>query len=108
MTWVRVASGEQILDGRGVVANLGPVSLAIFRHGTRLHALDNDCPHQHGPLGLGWIEDGCAVCPLHTWKFELETGRMPLLKNVGVRTYPVEERADGVYVDVPEQWEPEG
>ncbi len=101
MTWVRVASSDRIPEGRGIVANLGPISVAVFRHQGRLFALDNDCPHQHGPLGMGWIEGDCVVCPLHHWKFHVETGRMPLLQNVGVRTHAVEERPDGVYVDLP-------
>jgi nitrite reductase/ring-hydroxylating ferredoxin subunit len=102
VTWFRVAASDALPEGRGLVANLGRTSLAIFRHLGQLHALDNDCPHQQGPLGMGWIEDGCAVCPLHYWRFDLRTGAMPMFAHIRVRVHPVEERADGIWVRLPD------
>ena len=99
MTWVRVAGLDEIAEGCGRVVNRGPDSIAVFKHQDAYYALDNRCPHQDGPLGRGWIEGDLVVCPLHFWKFEIRTGKMPLLANVGVRTYATEARADGVYVD---------
>ena len=103
MTWIRVAAPEQIAEGRGIVVNKGPISLAIFRHQGSFYALDNECPHQHGPLGMGWIEGEHVVCPLHHWKFDVRTGGMPLLPHLGVRPHPVEVRADGLYVEFPDE-----
>lgn len=101
MSWINVGAPDRVREGAGIVVNRGEVSLAVFRWQGQFYALDNECPHQGGPLGMGRVEDGCAVCPLHEWKFDLRTGRMPLLP-IGVRTYRIELRDDGLYVEVPD------
>jgi len=59
---------EFVVDGRAVcVANLNG-SIAV---------LDGVCPHEGGPLGEGTIEDGCVVCPWHSYSFDLRTGVSP-------------------------------
>ncbi len=37
-------------------------------------ALDNVCPHQGGPLGMGSVEGSKIVCPWHGWQIEARTG----------------------------------
>ena len=27
------------------------------------------CPHRSSKLSIGWVEDGCVVCPYHGWQF---------------------------------------
>ncbi|MET0243311.1 MAG: Rieske 2Fe-2S domain-containing protein [Flavitalea sp.] len=57
------------------------------------------CPHASGVMANGYIDAmGNAVCPLHRFKFSLKTGRC----NEGyfLKTYPIEEREDGLYVGI--------
>ena len=61
-------------------------------------ALDNQCPHQTGPLGEGSIEKGFLRCPWHGWDFHPTSGRPPGGYDDGVATFPVEVRDNGVYV----------
>ncbi|HUH62399.1 MAG TPA: Rieske (2Fe-2S) protein [Terracidiphilus sp.] len=59
---------EFVVDGRALcVANLDG-SIAV---------LDGVCPHEGGPLGEGMIEDGCVVCPWHSYSFNLHSGISP-------------------------------
>lgn len=59
---------EFVVDGRALcVANLDG-SIAV---------LDGVCPHEGGPLGEGTIEDGCVVCPWHSYSFDLRSGVSP-------------------------------
>jgi len=69
----------------------------MTHHNGEYSALDNKCPHQGGPLGEGSIENGLLRCPWHGWDFDPHTGAPPGYDD-GVKTYPVEERDDGVYV----------
>jgi thiamine pyrophosphate-dependent acetolactate synthase large subunit-like protein/nitrite reductase/ring-hydroxylating ferredoxin subunit len=68
------------------------------------YAMDNRCPHQGGPLGEGSIEIGndgqCWLrCPWHGWDFDPKTGVSPGgHEDSGQQTFPVEVRADGLYV----------
>ncbi len=38
-------------------------------------ALDNVCPHQGGPLGMGLLDGSKIVCPWHGWQIEARTGK---------------------------------
>jgi nitrite reductase [NAD(P)H] small subunit len=74
-------------EGRAFVVN--ETTIAVFRQRDgRLFATDNTCPHRGGPLADGIVGGGKVICPLHAWKFDLETGHCPA-ENVVIRTYPV-------------------
>ena len=77
--WTRVTELDNIplRQGRSVV--LGAVELAIFNLGERVLAVESKCPHKGGPLADGIVSGKTIVCPLHGWRFDLETG-------LGVRT----------------------
>jgi nitrite reductase/ring-hydroxylating ferredoxin subunit len=40
-----------------------------------LHALDNNCPHNGGPLGKGELQGQELVCPWHAWRWDVPSGR---------------------------------
>ncbi len=41
----------------------------------RFYALDNNCPHNGGPLGKGQLEGRELVCPWHQWRWDPASGR---------------------------------
>ena len=100
LNWVRVADAGAPEEGRATTVTAGHRSLALTRFEGRCAALDNKCPHQGGPLGEGAIENGLLRCPWHGWDFHPTTGKAPGFDD-GVETFPVEERADGIYVGLP-------
>ncbi len=71
--------------------------IALFRKGEQVFALDDICPHEGGSLGEGEIEDGCVLCPLHAWSFDIETGECRNMPGVDVDTIPVYVRDGVVY-----------
>ena len=63
------------------------------------HAVDNNCPHNGGPLARGTLDPagGRVTCPWHAWTWDVQTGKAiapPV--NWRVITYPV--RLDGPHV----------
>jgi nitrite reductase (NADH) small subunit len=42
--------------------------------GGTIAVLGGVCPHEEGPLGEGTIENGCVVCPWHSYAFDVRTG----------------------------------
>jgi NAD(P)H-dependent nitrite reductase small subunit len=72
--WTRITKIEDIplFEGRSV--RVDGVELAIFNLGGRFAAIENQCPHQGGPLCDGIVSDTTVVCPLHGWGFDLNTG----------------------------------
>ena len=64
-----------------------------------IHALDGTCPHAGGPLAHGALHGTAIVCPWHAWEFDCRTGEHEFMPGIRVKTYPVELRSDGIYVD---------
>ena len=64
------------MPGCGVFVRHGENELAVF-HLTdpdRFVVSENACPHASGNLSAGEIIGHCVTCPVHQWKFDLETG----------------------------------
>lgn len=96
----RACRFEEIVDGRAVAVELDGLRVAIYREGDRVFALSGRCPHSNGPMGLGWIEEGEAVCPLHRWRFKLATGRCTTVRGEGLHRFAAEVRDGEVWVAV--------
>jgi thiamine pyrophosphate-dependent acetolactate synthase large subunit-like protein/nitrite reductase/ring-hydroxylating ferredoxin subunit len=100
--WYHALEPRELDEGRVKTVVCGLVTVCMTRYEGRVAALDNACPHQGGPLGEGSIENGMLRCPWHGWDFHPTTGRSPGGYDDGAETYPVEERADGYWVGLPE------
>src|SRR5689334_7883692 len=100
--WHRVDPVDVPDDGRVRSVVVDGRTVALARCGPRLGALDNRCPHQGGPLGEGSIENGWLRCPWHGYDYDPITGTPPAGFSDGVTAYPVQERDDGVYVQLPQ------
>ena len=48
----------------------------VVRHGGRLHAVGNKCPHAGAALNTGVFSCGRIVCPLHGASFDVTTGEI--------------------------------
>ena len=102
MAFYKVAERDELkTDGKKCV-EAGGRHLALVRLGDSCYALDNKCPHRQGQLCDGSInkDSGQIVCPLHGWNFDLKTGASPYSPADKVKTFDVEERDDGIYVEV--------
>ncbi|XXT24774.1 Rieske (2Fe-2S) protein [Sorangium sp. So ce429] len=78
-----------IPPGEGRAFEVGSERIAVFvaRDG-RVFATQATCPHRGGPLADGLLGGCTLICPLHTQKFNVETGAA-LNGGQGLRTYPV-------------------
>ena len=96
----RVDTSDIPDEGRvaGVVVDGRPVALTRCR-GT-VGALENRCPHQGGPVGEGSIENGWLRCPWHGYDYDPLTGTPPPGFSDAPACFPLEVRADGVYVEL--------
>jgi thiamine pyrophosphate-dependent acetolactate synthase large subunit-like protein/nitrite reductase/ring-hydroxylating ferredoxin subunit len=99
--WHRVDIPE-LRVGDVTMAVAGGRAIAITRLEDGWGALDNRCPHQKGPLGEGQLEDGWLRCPWHGYEYDPRTGEPPEGYGDSARALAIEERDDGLYVEVPE------
>ena len=72
--WTRITPVENIppLEGRSVTVE--GIELAIFNLKDRFVTIENRCPHKGGPLCDGIVSGTAVVCPLHGWRFDLDSG----------------------------------
>ena len=94
----RCGKAAELPPGASKVVEIRGRAIAIFNLNGTLHALDNTCPHQGGPLGEGYLEEsGVVSCPWHGWTFDLKTGVSPIDPDLKVGCYAVRV-VDGVIV----------
>jgi nitrite reductase (NADH) small subunit len=73
---VTLGAVKSIPLGEGRVFEIGTRRLAVFRSREgRVFATQAECPHRGGPLADGLLGGHTLICPLHSLKFDLETGR---------------------------------
>jgi pyruvate oxidase len=111
IVWHKVAELDELADGRVKTVVAGRKSLALTHSDGAYGALDNHCPHQGGPLGEGSIEIETTAesnqkrawlrCPWHGYDYSPLTGTPPPGFTDAPACFPVEVRADGVYVALP-------
>ena len=90
MEFQTVAALDDLEEDEGKCVLVDGRQIALFRVGDDVHAIDNLCPHQGGPLADGWVDNGQVTCPLHGWEFSLETGTTTMGAPVAVHKVRVE------------------
>ena len=75
-SWTHVASVDDVQPGEGFECDVeidGKI-IGLFNLDGEYFAL-GECPHEEGPLGQGRIEENEVVCPWHSAKFDIRTGK---------------------------------
>ena len=92
--------------------NVGPNGLALLDvagktitiglHNNEVFACTQKCPHAGGILADGYIDSvGNLVCPLHRYRFNPINGRNTSGEGYYLKTFGVEIREDGIFVNIP-------
>lgn len=75
------------------------VCISLYKE--QLFACAAKCPHAGGKLTDGYVDmQGNIVCPLHRYKFSLQNGRNVSGEGYYLKTWPVEQRQDGIYIAI--------
>lgn len=73
--------------------------ITLARHQESLYAFAYKCPHASGIMADGFVDAaGQVVCPLHRYRFNIKNGRNTSGEGYYLKTYPLEQRADGIYI----------
>ena len=116
MTEHRVGTTDDLPeDGSRLIAEVEGREIAVFRIDGEYYAVLNYCVHEAGPLCEGeltgrvvqaadewmWGYDDrrtVIVCPWHSWKFDVTSGRCIDDDRYAVPTYEVDERDGAIIV----------
>jgi nitrite reductase/ring-hydroxylating ferredoxin subunit len=99
--FVKVAKTNQIKLNESISVKANGNFIAIGNNKGKFFAVSDICPHAGAPLGGGWVEEDCIVCPHHYWKFNLETGDCPHIPGEKVITYELKVEGDEIFVKIP-------
>jgi nitrite reductase/ring-hydroxylating ferredoxin subunit len=87
MAWTSLCELGELTEAQGKYVGIDGFQLAVFLDHGQPYVIDNHCPHAGGHLSGGLVEEGCAVCPVHGWRFALADGRMPGQPGIAVKAY---------------------
>ena len=87
MPWTSLCDLAELEEGKGKYVEIGGFQLGVFLNRGNVYVTDNLCPHAGGNLAGGEIEDGCIVCPWHSWPFNLQTGELKDMPGCAITTY---------------------
>jgi nitrite reductase/ring-hydroxylating ferredoxin subunit len=104
-SWVALCDRAGLSEGRGQSVIAAGLTVAVFVDDGEVYAVENECPHYGVPLDDGLVDDGCVVCPWHSWRFDLATGDHVTTfgRRSGLMSYPVTVAGGTVWIQVREQ-----
>ena len=95
MIETKIAPLTAIPSGEGRNFSVLGKGIAVFRtRDGRVFATQAECPHRGGPLADGLLGGSTLICPLHAWKFDLETGT-PIMGECAIRTFSARVDEEG-------------
>jgi len=101
-TWHKIAESKEELFAFGntiVEITVQQKQICIVLSRDKIYGCAHKCPHAGGKMAGGWLDAmGNIVCPLHRYRFDVSNGRNTSGEGYYLKTYPVEDREDGIYV----------
>ena len=98
--FVKVARLDDIPVGTGKSIEVNGRLVALFNVAGAIHANEERCPHQGGPLGEGYLKGAVVTCPWHFWQFDVVRGHAPDFPEASIPRYPVRVEGGDVLVEV--------
>lgn len=101
-TWYKIAESKSeimMADNSTALLSVSGKKICLVKWQGNLYGCAHKCPHASGLMHEGWIDGtGNIVCPLHRYKFSILNGRNTSGEGYFLKTYPIEEKEDGVYI----------
>ena len=99
--FVEVAKKSEIPEAGAIAVEVEGKRLALINLRGEIYAIDDDCPHEGGPLSEGTISGEEIECPWHTSHFNIKTGHVTIdPATEDVATYRVRLIGDAVEVEI--------
>jgi nitrite reductase/ring-hydroxylating ferredoxin subunit len=102
---VRAGHITEFPFGRKKLIKTDLENILVVNVGGEFFAVSNTCPHAGGYLNYGSLDGYIIECPLHYWPFDLRTGCLVGMEELGedeyLNTYPVLVEGDEIYIQLP-------
>ena len=102
--YVRACRMDDPPKGRGLALELDDThDIAVFCIDGTWYAVSNICPHQRlHVLCNGLLRDHSVQCPMHGWRFDLQTGQN-MQNGASLRRYDLVEQDGWIWVEWPDE-----
>lgn len=92
---------DVIKDSTSILVIINNKKICLTRHKETFYASDDKCPHQFESLSKGSVNYiGEIICPLHSYRYDLKTGRECQMRTADLKTYPVEINNNGLFITI--------
>lgn len=102
--WHKIADSTEAIpwqENRLAIVEVAGKTITLSQFEGQVHACAHKCPHAGGVMANGFVDaTGNIVCPLHRYRFKLENGRNTSGEGYYLKTYPIENRPDGLYLGI--------
>jgi len=99
--WVEVAGLTDIPRQQARLVKTGYHSLAVFRTATdEVFAVEDACPHKHGPLSQGIVHDNLVTCPCHNLDIDLASGKVLGSDEGSARTFRTRVKSGRIFLSL--------
>ena len=103
---VNVAHLSELEQAGALTVQADRHTLALFKYGEQIYAVDNRCPHMGFPLDKGTVKDGILTCHWHHARFDLASGGTFDQWADDVPSFPVAVRDGEIWVDLTPRSDP--
>jgi 3-phenylpropionate/trans-cinnamate dioxygenase ferredoxin subunit len=105
--WVKIADNKKSLcfpANNILQIEVEEKKICIASTVSGLKGCTTKCPHAGGDLAEGKLDKkGNIVCPVHGYIFNFSTGRDTSFEGYFLKTYPIKEAVDGVFIGIEER-----
>lgn len=104
--WIKIAESVAEITQQGNIRvterEINGRLICIVADHEKIFACAGKCPHAGGRLSQGFTDgNGNIVCPVHRYKFRLSNGYNVSGEGFHLKTYPVMENEEGVFIQFP-------
>lgn len=102
MKWLKIPEQTFSSEKEIQLLKLSGTKFCLIHHQGHWYATATRCPHAGANLAYGWCEKGEIICPYHRHRFNLINGKGAEGQNNYIRTYRLQQREDGIYIELPQ------
>ncbi|MEO8823284.1 MAG: Rieske 2Fe-2S domain-containing protein [Ginsengibacter sp.] len=100
--WIKIAAGiNEISFAENKIATIkiADKTICIAKINEDLKAFSSQCPHAGGNLSGGFMDKkGNIICPVHGYRFSMNTGRDSGCEGYFLKIYKIEQRDEGIFI----------
>ena len=100
--YIYFADTTEIPPGTNKHREMKGLPIVVFNLDGVYYAIEDSCSHSGGPLSRGYLdsEEQTIVCPWHTWKFHIPTGKCTHIDNEFLKTYPLKITNNQIFIEI--------